>query len=34
VNDATPTIGVSILHLAGLTVAFGVLARVGLRRAD
>jgi ABC-type transport system involved in cytochrome c biogenesis permease component len=34
VNRASPGIGVSILHLAGLTVAFGALARVGLRRAD
>jgi ABC-type Na+ efflux pump permease subunit len=34
VNSASPAIGLSILHLAGLTVAFGVLARVGLRGAD
>jgi ABC-type multidrug transport system permease subunit len=34
VNQATPAIGISILHLVGLTAAFGVLARVGLRSAD
>jgi ABC-type Na+ efflux pump permease subunit len=34
VNHATPAIGVSIAHLAALTAAFGLLARVGLRRAD
>jgi ABC-2 type transport system permease protein len=34
VNSASPAIGLSILHLAGLTVAFGVLARVGLRGAE
>jgi ABC-2 type transport system permease protein len=34
VNGAAPSIGGSLLHLAGLTVLFGVLARTGLRRAD
>jgi ABC-type transport system involved in cytochrome c biogenesis permease component len=34
VNGAAPAIGGSIAHLAGLTLLFGVLARVGLRRAD
>jgi ABC-2 type transport system permease protein len=34
VNSASPAIGVSILHLAALTAVFGVLARLGLRRAD
>jgi ABC-type multidrug transport system permease subunit len=34
VNSASPSLGVSILHLAGLTAAFGLLARVGLRGAD
>jgi ABC-type multidrug transport system permease subunit len=34
VNDASPAIGISIVHLAGLTAAFGLLARVGLRSAD
>lgn len=34
VNRAAPGIGVSILHLSGLAVAFGLLARVGLRSAD
>jgi hypothetical protein len=34
VNSATPAIGISILHLAGLTAAFGLLARLGLRSAD
>jgi ABC-type Na+ efflux pump permease subunit len=34
VNDASPSIGVSLAHLAGLTVLFGALARVALRRAD
>jgi ABC-2 type transport system permease protein len=34
VNRASPALGLSLLHLAALTVAFGLLARLGLRRAD
>jgi ABC-type multidrug transport system permease subunit len=34
VNGASPGIGVSILHLAALTLLFGALARLGLRRAE
>jgi ABC-type multidrug transport system permease subunit len=34
VNGASPSIGGSLVHLAGLTVVFGALARVGLRRAE
>lgn len=34
VNGASPSLGVSLAHLAGLIVLFGVLARVGLRRVD
>jgi ABC-2 family transporter protein len=34
VNGATPGIGPSIAHLAGLTLLFGALARLGLRRAE
>jgi ABC-type transport system involved in cytochrome c biogenesis permease component len=34
VNGASPAIGGSLLHLAGLTILFGALARVGLRRAE
>ncbi|MCW3067817.1 MAG: type transporter [Solirubrobacterales bacterium] len=34
VNRASPSLGLSLLHLAGLAIAFGVLARVGLRRAE
>jgi len=34
VNGASPTIGVSLLHLLGLTLLFGALARIGLRRAE
>jgi ABC-type transport system involved in cytochrome c biogenesis permease component len=34
VNGASPSIGGSLAHLAGLTLLFGVLARAGLRRAD
>ncbi len=34
VNGASPGIGVAIAHLAGLTLLFGVLARLGLRRAE
>jgi ABC-type multidrug transport system permease subunit len=33
VNDSEPALGGSLAHLLGLTVLFGVLARVGLRRA-
>jgi ABC-2 type transport system permease protein len=34
VNGASPSIGSSLAHLAALTVAFGALARAGLRRAE
>jgi hypothetical protein len=34
VNGASPAIGGSLAHLAALTIVFGVLARVGLRRAE
>jgi ABC-2 type transport system permease protein len=34
VNGASPAIGGSLLHLAGLTLLFGALARLGLRRAE
>jgi ABC-type transport system involved in cytochrome c biogenesis permease component len=34
VNGAAPSLGSSLLHLAGLTVLFGLLARVGLRRVE
>jgi ABC-type transport system involved in cytochrome c biogenesis permease component len=34
VNRSSPAIGISLLHLAGLTILFGVLARVGLRRLE
>jgi ABC-type transport system involved in cytochrome c biogenesis permease component len=34
VNGAAPSLGGSIAHLAGLTLLFGVLARVGLHSAD
>jgi hypothetical protein len=34
VNGASPAIGVSLLHLLGLTLLFGALARIGLRRAE
>jgi ABC-type multidrug transport system permease subunit len=34
VNGASPGIGISIAHLLGLTLLFGVLARLGLRRAE
>jgi ABC-2 type transport system permease protein len=34
VNGASPSIGVSIAHLVGVTLLFGVLARVGLRRVE
>jgi ABC-2 type transport system permease protein len=31
-NGSSPALGVSLLHLLGLTVAFGVLARLAIRR--
>jgi ABC-2 type transport system permease protein len=34
VNGASPAIGGSLAHLAGLTILFGALARVGLRHGD
>jgi len=34
VNGASPSIGSPLIHLAALTLLFGALARVGLRRAD
>jgi ABC-type transport system involved in multi-copper enzyme maturation permease subunit len=34
VNGASPGLGVSVVHLLGLTALFGVLARVGLRRLE
>jgi ABC-2 type transport system permease protein len=34
VNGASPAIGASLAHLAGLTILFGALARFGLRRAE
>jgi ABC-2 type transport system permease protein len=34
VNGASPGLGVSVVHLLGLTLLFGALARVGLRRLD
>jgi ABC-2 family transporter protein len=34
VNGAAPSLGGSLVHLAALTLVFGVLARIGLRRAD
>jgi len=34
VNRSSPGLGVSLLHLFALTALFGVLARLGLRRAD
>jgi ABC-type multidrug transport system permease subunit len=34
VNGASPSIAASIAHLLGLTLLFGVLARLGLRRAE
>lgn len=33
VNDSEPALGGSLAHLLGLTLLFGVLARIGLRRA-
>jgi ABC-2 type transport system permease protein len=34
VNGAAPSLGGSLAHLAGLTLLFGVLARLGLRRVE
>jgi ABC-type transport system involved in cytochrome c biogenesis permease component len=34
VNSAAPSIGGSLAHLAGLTIVFGALARLGLRRVE
>jgi ABC-2 type transport system permease protein len=34
VNQSSPALAGSLVHLAGLTLLFGVLARVGLRRLD
>ncbi len=34
VNGAAPSIGGSLVHLAGLTILFGLLARAGLSRAE
>jgi len=34
VNGASPSIGLSIVHLVGVTFLFGALARLGLRRAE
>jgi hypothetical protein len=34
VNGASPGLGISVLHLLGLTALFGALARVGLRRLE
>ncbi len=34
VNGASPSLGISIVHLLGLTLLFGALARLGLRRAE
>ena len=34
VNGASPSIGSPLIHLAALTLLFGALARVGLRRVD
>jgi ABC-2 type transport system permease protein len=34
VNSASPSLGASLAHLAGLALMFGVLARVGLSRAE
>jgi hypothetical protein len=34
VNGASPAIAGSIAHLVALTLLFGVLARLGLRRAE
>jgi len=34
VNGASPSLGISIVHLLGVTLLFGVLARLGLRDAE
>jgi ABC-2 type transport system permease protein len=34
VNGASPSIGLSIVHLVGVTLLFGALARLGLRRVE
>jgi ABC-type multidrug transport system permease subunit len=34
VNGASPSLGISIVHLLGLTLLFGVLARLGLRKPE
>ena len=34
VNGASPGLGISVVHLFGLTLLFGALARVGLRRLE
>ncbi len=34
VNGASPGLGISVVHLLGLTALFGALARVGLRRLE
>jgi ABC-2 type transport system permease protein len=34
VNGASPSIGLSIAHLVGVTLLFGALARLGLRHAE
>ncbi len=34
VNSSSPALGLSLLHLAGLIVLFGALARFGLRRSE
>ncbi|HMD52543.1 MAG TPA: ABC transporter permease [Solirubrobacteraceae bacterium] len=34
VNGASPALGGSLVHLAGLTIVFGAFARLGLRRAE
>jgi len=34
VNGASPGLGISVVHLFGLTLVFGALARVGLRRLE
>ncbi|HXC45040.1 MAG TPA: ABC transporter permease [Solirubrobacteraceae bacterium] len=34
VNGASPSLGISIVHLLGLTLLFGALARLGLRKAE
>jgi ABC-type transport system involved in multi-copper enzyme maturation permease subunit len=34
VNSSSPSLGVSLVHLAGLIVGFGALARFGLRRSE